>query len=210
MGVRITDPCLATFIHMKKTGGTSLQNWLLHNTKSFDFSKHEGYDRAKNRFGELGFTFTIVRHPLDRYVSWYFYMLNKTKARLHKVKTSKKILKNTKKLTTKYDVERNQALLEVLEKGFNYYTQNNLLNNITPQYPNASQCDYVLKLENLNEDMKVLKQKFSIQHDIPHLLRSKRPSNFIELYDQKTLDIIYDLHKEDFDHLGYKINNSSS
>jgi hypothetical protein len=71
MGVRVLDPTLGTFIHMKKTGGTSIQSWLLTNTNSFDFSKHEGYDRTKNKFDDLGFTFTVVRHPLDRYVSWY-------------------------------------------------------------------------------------------------------------------------------------------
>ena len=203
MGVRIIEPELSTFIHMKKTGGTSIQTWLLHNTNSFDFSKHEGYDRANNRFGDLGFTFTIVRNPFDRYVSWYYYMLSKTKTRLEKVKTNKKLLNNPKKMNTKYSVERNKAMLNELNKGFNYYTQNNLLNNITPQYPSASKCDVVLRLENLDNDIKIIKNRFSIDNNPPHLLKTKRPSNYLDQYNKTTLDLIYNLHKDDFDYFGY-------
>lgn len=68
-----------TFVHFKKTGGTSLGYYLdkcrpkiVHNSKAGDDQNIRG--RAKHDGFPQGDAFTLVRHPLKRAMSWIAFL----------------------------------------------------------------------------------------------------------------------------------------
>ena len=78
MSLYIKNP-KSTFIHIPKTGGTSISTWL-KNAYGVNYNKgfkHASYEEMKRTFGDLGFTYTVVRNPWDRVVSAYFYYKRK-------------------------------------------------------------------------------------------------------------------------------------
>ena len=199
MGVRVTSPVNATFIHMKKTGGTSVTRWLLQNTESFKFNKHAELPYVKKRFKDHGILITVVRNPFDRLISWYHYYIKKTKARISAVNNGYKI-KNSKKMQNKYNLEKNTKILEKYnEIGFNGFARNC---NFGLQLYNAKQCDIVLQLENINEDFKQVQDLFGIDVPLPHTNRSSHRGRS-ELYDEETKEIVYEKYAKDFDYFGY-------
>lgn len=79
MTVHIKDP-RSTFIHIPKTGGTSIMTWLEKefNVKSDKSTKHYSIDQLYKKFPNLGFSYAVVRNPWDRMVSAYHYFAAKS------------------------------------------------------------------------------------------------------------------------------------
>ena len=85
MAVHILHPCKATFIHIPKTGGTSITKWLEKNFKTDNRRKHGYLSHAEAIWKDLGWTFSIVRNPFDRIASSYFYQKKFYTDRLTKI-----------------------------------------------------------------------------------------------------------------------------
>ena len=199
MGVHILNPKSMTFIHLKKTGGTSVSNWLMNNLESgdrFRFNKHASLDWARSQIKELGYTFTVVRNPYAREVSFYHYIIKKAENRLIRLKN--------KSACEKLKKEANYCRL-VLEHykpmGFKKYTMT--VPHLDPQMCFIRNIDHIIKLENLKEDIKVIKKELNITNPIPHINKSNHFS-YRSYYDEELKEFVYQKHKEDFDFLGYK------
>ena len=71
------------FVHIQKTGGTSIQEWLKN--EIFDLvdyrNRHSPITEAEEKYRKCYFKAAFVRNPYDRLVSWYA-MIERIKSNL--------------------------------------------------------------------------------------------------------------------------------
>ena len=199
MGVRVFSPVNATFVHMEKTGGSSIQRWLVVNTKSEKFNKHAGVPYIRKTFADPGLLFTVIRNPYERVVSWYFYIMHKTQSRVDAVRDGITITGNKKKLENKYNLEKNLQILNNLKKGFDNYVKNSPLKS---QYYNARPCDIILRLENIQQDFIQIQDLFGVHEPLHHLNKSVH-NHYSKYYTEETKKIVYEKYRIDFENYGY-------
>lgn len=196
------------FIHIPKTGGTSIENlgkkynihWGIFNNiymvekniENVNFWHNNLFMYDKNNF-------TIVRNPYDRIISEFFYRL--------KIKW------------VNYDnnIEGFKKWLEYIFKEYKK-DKNVYDNHILPQTEyvydkyNNKRIEYVLKLEdNINEQLDNLFKQYNLNIDINMLEHNNTTNKTFGKndLDQITLDSIYEFYKRDFELLGYeKINKN--
>lgn len=122
------------------------------------------------------FKFCIIRNPYDKMVSAYFF----------KVGTG--IFKGTFKQFCKTG---NKAY------NFNRYSINNV-----------PQCDFYIRFENLVKDTKKVCELLNIKRKVvlPSFKSEYRPQNihYSKYYDEETKEIVYKMHKKEFEIFGYK------
>ena len=76
------------FVHIPKTGGSSIQQWLLDNTSSqvTKSTKHHTLQKLESKYGKFDFSFAVVRNPWDWCVSWYFFTKDRALRRIQNPK----------------------------------------------------------------------------------------------------------------------------
>ena len=198
------------FVHINKTGGTSIENSLApyadeeleidslggveffgqkHNSLQMfenDANKHHGF---KNYF-----KFSIVRNPWDRIVSTYFY-------RLH-------ILQDPKMYHYSNQGRRPMLFKDfVLDKEkfaftrtLSRFTQKDFLIDSTGKVG----TNFVGKFENLQEDFNIICDKIGIpRQTLPHKYGTKH-LHYTDYYDEESKLEIYKYFKEDIEYFDYK------
>jgi len=205
MGVRVKSPVNSTFIHLQKTGGSSVQRWLFEHTYSYRFNKHAGFDYVDKYFDNPGVCFTVVRNPYARLVSWYHYFLQKTQARLTAVEKGYSTVLTPKKLQNKYNVEKNQQVLEKMNVGFEQWllNQNKQIKVIGYQYPIAKRCNIFLKLENIDKEFQQIQDLYNIHLPLPHVNKSQH-DHYQKYYTDETIDHVKKHYIKDLDYFGYQ------
>lgn len=197
MAVMITEPYHCTFIHIPKTGGNSVMSWMDANfTTRKTKGKQHGYAfQAEQMFGDLGTKFCIVRNPWDWCVSWYHFRL----------KMAEQYIQAITKHPNRYigkrgDLQRWQDLKSYLDLGFENWVTNV---NRKPQSKWAHECDIVLKLENINEDFKIIQEKLDCFEPIEKLNTSNRKTDYKEYYTDTTINIVAEKYKQDIENFNY-------
>jgi len=147
----------------------------------------------------LGLLFTVVRNPWDYAVSWYTF----------KIRLCKQYIKN---------IEENPAIENRRKEKFNLQAQKNQLTRLEnlgfkewvrqtkrdAQHWWAKDCDYIMRLENLNEDFLFIQQKLECYQPLGHLNPTGLRSKYKDYYtDQETIDIIAKKYKIDIETYGY-------
>ena len=181
------------FIHIPKTAGTSIEQFLKDNGKnSIDY--HGVRDgRSMHHYTAIDFKrelpwhfndyykFSIVRNPYDRLLSEYYwtpipnvgYKSGKTKAEF--LNYVSHIVKN------------------------NLFFQNIYNDHFIPQfmfvYDKKLLVDHIFKFENMNLIVDFLKKKLEIENDLPILNKSKIKK---EYWNNKQKERIYKIYKNDF------------
>ena len=181
------------FIHIPKTAGTSIEQFLKDNGKnSIDY--HGVRDgRSMHHYTAIDFKrelpwhfndyykFSIVRNPYDRLLSEYYwtpiphvgYKSGKTKAEF--LNYVSHIVKN------------------------NLFFQNIYNDHFIPQfmfvYDKKLLVDHIFKFENMNLIVDFLKKKLEIENDLPILNKSKIKK---EYWNNKQKERIYRIYKNDF------------
>lgn len=185
----INDKHKFIFIHIGKTGGTSIEHALNPNVKLDSRKsilgtgntnlkgKHYSAIQYKNKFENIFdsyFKFTFVRNPWDLEVSLYKWFDLCFK-------------KNTpfkKHLQSRQD-----------RMGFTRWMCDSNQNNLV---------DFIGKFENLQEDFNIICDKIGIpQQKLPHKNRTKH-KHYTEYYDDETRQIVAEKCAKDIEHFGYQ------
>lgn len=175
------------FIHINKTGGTSIAKALnippKHNTaleKIEEIGRKEWNDR---------FTFAVVRNPWDKVVSHYYYRVQ----------------------TNQTDLGSNQIDFQewvkrvYLDKSLPYYDKPKMF---MPQINWVSDAegkiivDHVCRFESLEADFRKVCEHLNIVYALPHLKSSKR-GNYRDYYDAETQGIVAEWYSQDIEKFNY-------
>jgi hypothetical protein len=191
------------FIHIPKTAGTSIEQFLRDNGKNellFDrfllnrSLQHLTALELKRKLGNVFnsyYKFSIVRNPFDRLLSEYYwtpipnigYKYGKTKSEF-------------------LDYVRN-----IVKKQL--YFQNNYNDHFIPQYMFLCNrrgkllIDNLFKYEDLDFVKDYLKKKLNIERKFPHLNKTSEEKTK-DYWSESEKEKIYDLYKNDFILFGYE------
>jgi hypothetical protein len=190
-----------TFIHIPKTAGTSIGHWMHANstpTKSDCWYEHPSLENIKAQYKVVE-SFTVVRNPWDRMVSFYHYF------------------KNPYCPHPKITSEQWQMYINALNKIETLPTFENWLlnaqsfklppgwwwNAITPQSQWISNETTILRYENLKEDFKQIQRKFNTDQELP-VENVSDHTHYSTYYNAQTKQLIYQWFKEDIKRWQYE------
>jgi len=171
--------CDATFIHIRRTGGTSVRRTIqAHNRTDIvplKEKKHPSISEALAYHGHLGFVFTTVRNPYDRLVSLYHHQ------KRHRYPGARKPFE-------KY-------VYEVAD--FNDHAKP------ISEYLDG-EVDFVLRYESLEKDYATVCEKIGCKHKkLARHNKSPGKKNYRTYYNEELRKFVYDKYSADFKRFGY-------
>ena len=176
----IIDKHECIFVHIPKNAGTSIEEYFGNGSVRIQPSKHADIYEIKARFKNSYNNyrkFTIIRNPYDKMVSWYFYL--------------------KRNLGEDYNIV---DFNEWIKNPSSFWHADDPISYLKPQ------CDWIdntvetIKFENLNEE---LNEFFKEDIKLPITNKSNH-DHYSTYYSRKSLDIIYDRYKKDFEKYNYK------
>jgi len=177
------------FIHINKTGGTSVSK-AIGMPRKRHLHVHEVISIVGEKNFNEAFVFCVIRNPWDKVVSHY-----------------------------KYRVKTNQSNMANNHISFKDWVKQTYGSNKNPFYYNkpkmfASQSDWlkdsngvvrvdnIIRFESLNNDYKNIAKHLGLQNDLPHLNATKKDS-YTKYYDQETIEIVRNWFSEDIERFNY-------
>ena len=168
------------FIHIPKNAGTSIKEYFGNKSVKIQPNKHADIHEIKTKFKNSYNNyrkFTVIRNPYDKMISWYFYL--------------------KKNLGENYDIiEFNDWIINPLK----FWHVDDPISFLKNQHEWIDDTVTILKYENLQEDINTF---FGKKIKLPIINKSKH-KNFLNYYNKKSLDIVYNKYKEDFKKFNYK------
>lgn len=154
------------------------------------------------------FTWTFIRHPLDRIASIYGAWQHKGKKIPIQDIIDLAILGDALNWRIKecFTISNEIRKLEIWEK-----TEMSILEHLIPCHVYIDtwekgmnkKLNFIGKFENLKNDWEYVCQTMSIVEPLPHKNTSVH-REWSEYFDKETKDIIFDIYKQDFVRYGYK------
>ena len=200
---------LKTFIHIPKTAGQSLTQWIRHHDKkTVLFNMHASASDLISQNIQLGETFTIIRNPYDRVVSTFSYYqsnaLRQVDQKRIELITDEEIMQWEKQRTEAVRAQDyftsmtfEQWLLECIEDHRKFWVVDNSLTEYTKHVTT------IFKYETLETDFKIMEDWFYTRLDFPEI-NITRMDDYRHYYkSQKTKDFVYDFFREDFKNFEY-------
>ena len=167
------------FIHIPKTGGKSFLEYLKTQGLGYKYNLHnpisELWDRGNNEL----YNITLVRHPYDRVLSFYSF----------------------------YKKFENSPFSNL---GFDEYISK--LENISPYIrpcydfctiDDVNVMDFIIKLENIHDDLEMLCEKLSLNPKIPFPYQNKNDGYLVDKLNGDHKKIITQVFKNDFEYFNY-------
>jgi len=179
-----------TFIHIPKTGGSSITNWLRNNNldkiKRPHWSDWKFMHQSAPMIPKIGTkTFAVIRNPWDRTVSlWAFW---------------KDMLSNNNTPNATISFEDFVKQMPTLKFAPNAWFTLDL-----PQktwIPNG--VTYLIRFENLTEDFKQIQRYLECTYPLPHLNKSDHSADYHTYYTPETQALVATMFKDDIDTWGY-------
>lgn len=185
------------FIHIPKAAGSSVLKCGVEFTrghKPYSFYAHHKPDGI-----EMPFTFAIVRHPLSRYISAFYY-LKKGGSNAHdSLWAERNIPSGADHNTFAHLMQSDPKLLQQLH--FRPQTKMVVDRNGSVG-PNR-----ILKFENINTEWAFLAEEHGLRRDLPHTNENTVEQDDRPKSTEKCRAIIRSLYKEDFETFDYKIDS---
>lgn len=201
------------FIHIPKTGGTSLGNALVNSEKITSFSgwgndeytghltlqdtKDICYQQNEN-FEDL-ITFSCIRNPWSWYVSWYHFLRNHAPNDSDFILESKVIEKDFSEFIS--FIENCRDKLIFVNNGKNTKKYQEMHDWITDNNDNSVQ--HVIKLEELSKNKKIL-YDIGLPITINEHKRKSNHDKYWKYYNSKSEDIVRNMHHNDIKLYNYK------
>lgn len=181
-----TEPKII-FLHIPKTAGTSIANWMI-NTYGVNAEKIPDHPTLSKLFlltNNEGTSFTVVRNPYDIVVSAYEYFRQYGDNSMKKVSSDfKKFVLFIERRVLNYKGSQRQMVLP--QQSF--YIDNPI--------------DLILRYENLKEDFVKIQNLCKSNLSLP-VLRSTSRKDYRFYYDDISRSIISRLYQEDLDQFKY-------
>lgn len=198
------DP--VTHIHVPKTAGSAVWKWFEASYDWYDCTPKQGhytYDEAKQVLKDdegidnMGWCFCSTRNPFDRVVSGYAYLRWR-----HEHKAINTVSVRTQRENLQYLFSDFETYVANIERFLDPVYEVNM-----PQVDFATKCDYVMRMENLQEDFKVIQERLG--NDRPLGITNWMPRNddWKAYYTDKSRDKIEQVFKEDFTAFDYSWND---
>jgi hypothetical protein len=177
------------FIHINKTGGTSIAKAI-----GLPEKKHLTAEQVITQIGERAFNdafvFAVVRNPWSKVVSHYKY----------RVKTNQTAMK-----TNPIDFNEWVKCTYGPEKNLFYYDQPTRFQPQLSWLKNSSGelvVPHIIRFEKLSEEFKPIALKLGLQTELPHLNATKKES-YTTYYNPESQQIIANWFKEDIAYFNY-------
>jgi len=177
------------FIHINKTGGTSVisiigKAFRKHLTAK-DVIKYIGQKKWDNTY-----KFTVIRNPWDRVVSQYKFRTktNKSKMQENPLSFNEWVKKVFEENDPFYFGKRPQMYIPQVD----WLKDNN----------GEIHIDKIIRFESLNKEFKEVADYLGIDNNLPHLNSTKK-ANYHDFYDQETKAIIDKWFREDIETFNY-------
>jgi len=184
------------FVHIPKTGGTSIQYIFTKNdnvTKKENKKHYTSNDYQRENVNEWNsyFKFAFVRNPFDFLVSYYIFRMKMINGELGRVERF--MSKKYKKSNFKSWVLNNFYNDPRVMTHFDFLSVNEKI-----------ELNFIGKFENLQEDFDIICDKIKIpRKELPHNNKTKH-KHYTEYYDDETREIVSEKYAKDIKYFGYK------
>lgn len=189
-----------TFVHIPRTGGTSIGHWLLSNINStyrYSYYDHPTISNMHCR----STSFTVVRNPWDRLVSIYHFIINLSsndRAFRNISKTDRALLNQVSDRVRMLEFNDWIASLDGFVSPVNLpYTV------FSNQIEWSKNVDIILRFESLNQDFKIIQDLLNCSSPLIHQNKTDH-SAYQDIYNSYSKDLVYKWFKPDIDQLGYE------
>jgi hypothetical protein len=197
--VTISGEMNVTFVHIPKCAGTSIGRWIDQRKGNSTYFERYDHPTLKMLTPATDFSFTVVRNPWERMVSFYHF--------LSKVESA----------TPHFTSEQIQWIVNETNKAIDWTTFDKWLGNIEqfkvipgwwfkvnePQTSWYKDVDLVLRYENLEEEFKQVQALFKNYDPLPKTLVTDH-TNYQNYYNSATKDLVTKMFQEEIETLGYK------
>jgi hypothetical protein len=205
------------FIHNPKTGGETIETLL-------NIPKNHSYVYLRKKEIKDKYSFTFVRHPFSRIVSWYnhlrkhLYFKDLETNELNNNSPCYKILKNNGKMgPQKHRIlaENNDInnWIKIMFSNINEYNKPDW-GPLSFQYKYVFDLDCktqlvsdVFRFEEYEEEVKKLLKKLKKDNLIKNIKQTNHSKKLSQKLNSESLKLIYNYFKKDFDLFNYKIDD---
>jgi hypothetical protein len=174
------------FIHIPKTGGTTIELLLFNRNKDNPNSEHLQIDKYHKYYNY--FIFSFVRNPYTRIISVYNYYKNGG----NQTKNDKNLLNK------KYNINN----------FLNFYNKNNM-KHLQTQFSflqNSKYINYTAKFENFEKELNKIFKIINFKHN-KHIEQNRKMKYINYIIRPELINKINKIYKEDFENYGYKMIN---
>lgn len=209
------------FVHIQKTGGSTIEFILSKHISDFQNvgSKHSTVREAARKIDnwDTYFSFTFVRNPWDRLVSWYSMIEEAGQIKLiDTIKSRRNFMrykrarqwsswKEVIRKTNSFDkFVRSLSEISITPSGQPKFARNQL-DYLLDEHGNIS-VDFIGRLENFQADVETLLEKIEISPNNIKLSKKNKSkhNHYSQYYSPETRDIVEQLYQRDIEHFGYE------
>lgn len=191
------------FIHIYKCGGMSLRNVFTDNLVTVELNKSHAtakeikdycYENGGKFYFDTAFKFSFVRNPFDWIVSLYEFIRNNPNHDNYE---------EVKNLNFSDFCSWN--IKNIKDKKENPNGNFNTLTEFLFDKNGELLVDFVGKIENYDEDIKVILKRLKIpEQKMPKINTSNRKPDYKDYYDDKTIKLVTDFFYYDLVNFNYK------